>query len=148
MLWNQHNTIYLYIRSIQSSDSVLCITCVIKLYKGKVPLFETMGIERQIKASFGKTVTMANGTYLVIEHTEALHVIDVNSGSKNLKGATLEDNALKTNMIAAQEIARQQRLRDMGGIIVIDFIDLKKAANKKKATSKKKAAVKTKDSKA
>jgi ribonuclease G len=74
---------------------------------------------------------MANGAYLVIEHTEALHVIDVNSGSKNLKGATLEDNALKTNMVAAQEIARQLRLRDMGGIIVIDFIDLKKAENKK-----------------
>jgi ribonuclease G len=99
--------------------------------KGKVSLFDSRGIEKQIKQSFGKTVTMRNGAYLVIEHTEALHVIDVNSGSKNLRGDTLEDNALKINMVAAEEIARQLRLRDMGGIIVIDFIDLKKAENKK-----------------
>lgn len=105
---------------------------MVKHYRGKVPLFESMGIERQIKASFGKTVTMQNGAYLVIEHTEALHVVDVNSGSKNLKGATLEENALKINNIAASEIARQLRLRDMGGIIVVDFIDLKKSENKKK----------------
>ncbi|MCB9234361.1 MAG: Rne/Rng family ribonuclease [Bacteroidia bacterium] len=104
---------------------------ILKFHKGKVPLFESLNLEKQIKASFGKTVTMQNGSYLVIEHTEALHVIDVNSGSKNLRGATLEDNALKTNMEAASEIARQLRLRDMGGIIVIDFIDLKKPENKK-----------------
>jgi ribonuclease G len=74
---------------------------------------------------------MRNGAYLVVESTEALHVIDVNSGSKNLRGDTLEDNALKINLVAAEEIARQLRLRDMGGIIVVDFIDLKKAENKK-----------------
>lgn len=104
----------------------------LRLHKAKRPLFESLGLEKQIKASFGKTVTMQNGSYLVIEHTEALHVIDVNSGSKNLKGKTLEDNALKINMVAAAEVARQLRLRDMGGIIVIDFIDLKQTPNKKK----------------
>lgn len=104
---------------------------ILKFFKGKVPVFEARGLEKQIKASFGKTVTMRNGSYLVIEHTEALHVVDVNSGSKNLRGATLEDNALKINTLAAEEIARQLRLRDMGGIIVIDFIDLKKTENKK-----------------
>lgn len=105
---------------------------MLKLHKGKPGLFESRGIDKQIKAAFGKTVTMRNGAYLVIEHTEALHVIDVNSGSKNLRGDTLEDNALKINLVAAEEIARQLRLRDMGGIIVIDFIDLKKAEHKKK----------------
>jgi ribonuclease G len=104
----------------------------LKMHQGKITLFESRGVEKQIKASFGKTVTMRNGSYLVIEHTEAMHVIDVNSGSKNLRGDTLEDNALKTNMVAAEEIARQLRLRDMGGIIVIDFIDLKKVENKKR----------------
>lgn len=104
----------------------------LKMHQGKITLFESRGVEKQIKAAFGKTVTMRNGSYLVIEHTEAMHVIDVNSGSKNLRGDTLEDNALKTNMVAAEEIARQLRLRDMGGIIVIDFIDLKKAENKKR----------------
>lgn len=104
---------------------------MLKLHKGKPGLFETRGIDKQIKAAFGKTVTMRNGAYLVVESTEALHVIDVNSGSKNLRGDTLEDNALKINLVAAEEIARQLRLRDMGGIIVVDFIDLKKAENKK-----------------
>ena len=103
----------------------------LKLHKGKLPLFQSMGLEKQIKASFGKVASMANGAYLVIEHTEAMHVIDVNSGSKNLSNQTLEETALKVNMEAATEIARQLRLRDMGGIIVIDFIDLKKADNRK-----------------
>jgi len=115
---------------------------ILKFYRGKVSLFDQRGIEKQIKASFGKTVTMRNGAYLVIEHTEALHVIDVNSGSKNLRGNTLEDNALKINMVAAEEIARQLRLRDMGGIIVVDFIDLKKNENKKKLYQHFKAAMK------
>lgn len=100
--------------------------------KAKVPLFQYLGLEKQIKASFGKVASMSNGAYLVIEHTEAMHVIDVNSGSKNLNHKTLEETALKTNLEAAREIARQLRLRDMGGIIVIDFIDLKKADNRKK----------------
>ncbi|MDX1907823.1 MAG: Rne/Rng family ribonuclease [Bacteroidia bacterium] len=103
----------------------------LKLHKQKTPLFHAMGIEKQIKASFGKVATMPNGAYLVIEHTEAMHVVDVNSGSKNLNNQTLEETALKTNMEAATEIARQLRLRDMGGIIVVDFIDMKKQENRK-----------------
>jgi ribonuclease G len=103
----------------------------LKFYKGKLPLFHAMGIEKQIKASFGKIASMINGSYLVIEHTEAMHVIDVNSGSKNLRNQTLEETALKTNLEAATEIARQLRLRDMGGIIVVDFIDLKRPENRR-----------------
>ena len=68
---------------------------VLKMHKRKTPLFQAMGIEKQIKAAFGKVASMANGSYLVIEHTEAMHVIDVNSGSKNLNNATLEETALK-----------------------------------------------------
>lgn len=103
----------------------------LKLYKGKTPLFQAMGLEKQIKASFGKVASMTNGAYLVIEHTEAMHVIDVNSGSKNLNNRTLEETALRVNMEAATEIARQLRLRDMGGIVVVDFIDLKKPENRR-----------------
>ncbi len=103
----------------------------LKMYKGRAPLFHAYGLEKQIKASFGKIASMANGSYLVIEHTEAMHVIDVNSGSKNLRNQTLEETALKTNLEAATEIARQLRLRDMGGIIVVDFIDLKKSENRR-----------------
>jgi ribonuclease G len=85
--------------------------------------FLKYNIERQIKTSFGKTVSMSKGAYLIIEHTEALHVIDVNSGNRSNKASNQEDTAMEVNMIAAAEIARQLRLRDMGGIIVIDFID-------------------------
>ncbi len=104
---------------------------VLKIYKGKPSLFHFLGLEKQIKSSFGKIVSLPNGSYVVIEHTEAMHVIDVNSGSKNLNNATLEENVLKVNMEAASEIARQIRLRDLGGIIVIDFIDQRKPENKK-----------------
>ncbi|MEO0895942.1 MAG: Rne/Rng family ribonuclease [Bacteroidota bacterium] len=103
----------------------------LKFHKSKAPLFHAMGLEKQIKASFGKVASMSNGSYLVIEHTEAMHVIDVNSGSKNLNNKTLEETALKVNMEAAEEIARQLRLRDMGGIIVVDFIDLKRPENRR-----------------
>ncbi|MEL6696020.1 MAG: Rne/Rng family ribonuclease [Bacteroidota bacterium] len=103
----------------------------LKLHKGKTPLFQSLGLEKQIKASFGKVASMSNGAYLIIEHTEAMHVIDVNSGSKNLRNQTLEETALKVNMEAATEIARQLRLRDMGGIIVVDFIDLKRSENRR-----------------
>jgi ribonuclease G len=104
----------------------------LKFYpSGKATLFNSLGIEKQIKASFGKIVSMPNGSYIIVEHTEAMHVIDVNSGSKNLNNATMEENVMKVNMDAASEIARQIRLRDLGGIIVIDFIDQRKAENKK-----------------
>ncbi|MFO8129741.1 MAG: Rne/Rng family ribonuclease [Bacteroidales bacterium] len=97
---------------------------IVKYYKGKVPLFEHQGVNKQIKSSFGKTVTIKSGVYLIIEHTEALHVIDVNSGHRVNKKNSQEINALQVNMEAAEEIARQLRLRDMGGIIVVDFIDM------------------------
>jgi ribonuclease G len=109
---------------------------IVKLYTGKLPIFEHLGIDKQIKGSFGKNVTLQGGAYLVIDHTEALHVIDVNSGSKSNSEINQEENALSVNLEAAGEIARQLRLRDMGGIIVIDFIDLKSAGNKKKVYDK------------
>ncbi|HEX5002195.1 MAG TPA: Rne/Rng family ribonuclease [Bacteroidia bacterium] len=104
---------------------------IVKLYKGKVPLFEHLGVDKQIKSVFGKTVNLPNGAYLVVEHTEALHVIDVNSGGRSKAGADQENNALQVNLMAAKEIARQLRLRDMGGIIVVDFIDMHQASHKK-----------------
>ncbi len=105
---------------------------IVKLHQNGVPIFEKYGIERQIKTSFGRTVSMAKGAYIVIEHTEALHVIDVNSGNRSNKEKNQEDTALEVNLISASEIARQLRLRDMGGIIVIDFIDMSNAENRKK----------------
>lgn len=104
---------------------------IVKRYKGKVPIFDNYGIEKQLRSSFGKTVTIRSGVYLVIEHTEALHVIDINSGHRVNKENSQEENALIVNMEAAAEVARQLRLRDMGGIIVIDFIDLHEAKNRK-----------------
>jgi ribonuclease G len=102
---------------------------IVKFYKGTKPLFEEMNVALQIKSSFGKVVILKHGVYLVVEHTEAMHVIDVNSGTR-FKTGTSEENALHVNIEAATEIARQIRLRDMGGIITIDFIDLAKSANK------------------
>ena len=97
----------------------------VKMYKGNLPIFDNFDITRQIKSAFGTTVTYKGGAYLIIEHTEALHVIDVNSGNRTKKDDTQEVNALEVNLGAADEIARQLRLRDMGGIIVVDFIDMK-----------------------
>ncbi len=104
---------------------------IVKQHKGKEPIFEHFGIEKQIKGSFGKTVNLAGGAYLVIEHTEALHVIDVNSGNRTANPENQEENAFQVNKEAAKEIARQLRLRDMGGIVVIDFIDMHKPNNRK-----------------
>lgn len=105
---------------------------IVKLYKSKIPIFENFGIDKSIKNDFGKTVNMHNSSYLVVEHTEALHVIDVNSGGRNRgEQDNQENNALQTNLMAAREIARQLRLRDMGGIIVVDFIDMRNPAHKK-----------------
>ncbi len=97
---------------------------IVKLYKGKIPIFEAFGIEKQIKNSFGKIVTIKSGIYLIIEHTEALHVIDINSGHRLNSDSSQAENALSVNLEAASEVARQLRLRDMGGIIVVDFIDM------------------------
>ncbi|MBC8319820.1 MAG: Rne/Rng family ribonuclease [Bacteroidetes bacterium] len=104
---------------------------IVKRYKGRVPIFDYYNIGKQLRSSFGKTVTIRSGVYLVIEHTEALHVIDINSGHRVNKENSQEENALLVNMEAATEVARQLRLRDMGGIIVIDFIDLHDAKNRK-----------------
>jgi len=109
---------------------------IVKLYKGKIPIFENFGVDKQIKSSFGKIVTIKSGTYLIIEHTEALHVIDVNSGHRINSENSQEDNALEVNLEAAVEVARQLRLRDMGGIIVVDFIDMQQAANRKSLHNK------------
>ncbi len=99
---------------------------IVKLYGKDVPIFDHFNITRQIKSSFGKTVSFKSGAYIIIEHTEALHVIDVNSGNRSKASNDQETNALDVNLKAADEIARQLRLRDMGGIIVIDFIDMNK----------------------
>src|SRR6476469_5148941 len=105
---------------------------LLKLHNSKIKIFEHTGIEKQLKTLFGKTVTVPGGGYLVIEHTEALHVIDVNSGSKSNQENDQEATALMINMLAAKEVARQLRLRDMGGIIVVDFIDMRSAESRKK----------------
>ncbi len=105
---------------------------ILKLHKGADPIFEHYNIERQIKSSFGRSVSMKKGAYLVIEHTEALHVIDVNSGNRTNNVESQEANALEVNLASANEVARQLRLRDMGGIIVVDFIDMNTADNRKK----------------
>ncbi len=104
---------------------------LLRLHQSKVKIFEIFGVEKQLKTSFGKSVTVANGGYLIIEHTEALHVIDVNSGNKSNREEDQETTALTVNVEAAIEIARQLRLRDMGGIIVVDFIDMRKIENKR-----------------
>lgn len=100
---------------------------IVKLYGKDTPIFDNFNITRQIKSSFGKTVSFKSGAYLIIESTEALHVIDVNSGNRSKASADQESNALDVNLKAADEIARQLRLRDMGGIIVVDFIDMNKS---------------------
>ena len=105
-------------------------TGVVKHYKGTLPLFDNFDITRQIKSGFGRTVSYKHGAYLIIEHTEALHVVDVNSGNRVRNKDSQEANALEVNLGAADEIARQLRLRDMGGIIVVDFIDMKLAEDR------------------
>lgn len=97
---------------------------IVKLYTGKTPIFDNFNITKQIKSSFGKTINYKHGAYLIIEHTEALHVVDVNSGNRSRAKNGQEANALDVNLGAADELARQLRLRDMGGIIVVDFIDM------------------------
>ena len=103
---------------------------IVKLYDKDIPIFDSFSITRQIKSSFGKTVSFKSGAYIIIEHTEALHVIDVNSGNRAKATNDQESNALEVNLRAADEIDRQLRLRDMGGIIVIDFIDMNKSEHR------------------
>lgn len=103
---------------------------IVHLHNGNRSIFDHYGITKQVKSSFGKTVNMDSGAYLIIEHTEAMHVIDVNSGTRAPESSQ-EETALKTNLEAVEEIVRQMRLRDLGGIIIIDFIDMKMADNRK-----------------
>jgi ribonuclease G len=105
---------------------------IVKHYKGQLPVFDNFGITKQIKSAFGKTISYKGGAYLIIEHTEALHVVDVNSGNRTKSPDGQESNALEVNLGAADELARQLRLRDMGGIIVVDFIDMNNAGNRQK----------------
>ncbi len=136
MLNTSFNSIYVNDESIYSDikDYIGTIAPekekIVKLYNGRVPLFENFGIEKQIKTLFGKTVSFKSGAYLIIEHTEALHVIDVNSGNRSKAGNDQETNALEVNLAAAEEVTRQLRLRDMGGIIVVDFIDMHQNENR------------------
>ncbi len=113
----------------------------VRLVQSRQGLFHDKHIYRQIKQQFGKIVPLSNGSYLVIEHTEAANIIDVNSGSQRVKEGDPEQMALEINLEAAKEIARQLRLRDLGGIIIVDFIDQKLPENRKKVADALKAAL-------
>lgn len=121
--------LYADVRSYLQSISPQLVH-IVQLHTGSKSLFDAHGVTRQIKASFGKTATMNSGAYLVIDKTEAMHVIDVNSGHK-LASADVEQSILSVNLEAAEEIARQIRLRDIGGLIVIDFIDMKNTEHRR-----------------
>ncbi len=127
----------IYIKSIAPEKEK-----IVKYYSSKTKIFEHFGIEKQVKTLFGQTVNLPNGGYIIIEHTEALHVIDVNSGNKSNASEDQETTALNVNVEAAKEIARQLILRDMGGIIVIDFIDMRRVENRKQVYEKMKSEMK------
>ena len=120
-----YNEIRNYIKLIDPS-----MVKIVKLYKGNVPIFDNFDISKQIKSLFAKYVSLRRGAYLIIEHTEAMNVIDVNSGNRTKAEDNQEQTAMDVNLAAAKEIARQLRLRDLGGIVIIDFIDLHKAQNR------------------
>jgi len=103
---------------------------IVKMYNGNVPIFDNFNVTKQLKSSFGRTVNYKRGAYLIIQHTEAMHVVDVNSGNRTRAENGQEANALEVNLGAADELARQLRLRDMGGIIVVDFIDMNLAEDR------------------
>ncbi len=124
-------TVYNEVRNYVSLIAPACKD-VVKLYKGAVPIFDNFSVTKQIKTSLGRTVTYKHGAYLIIEQTEALHVVDVNSGNRSKVSENQEENALDVNLGAADELARQLRLRDMGGIIVVDFIDMAQAEHRQK----------------
>lgn len=119
---------------VKSYVSLIAPECkdIVKFYKGSVPIFDNFSVTKQIKTSLGRTVTYKHGAYLIIEQTEALHVVDVNSGNRSKSPEGQEVNALDVNLGAADELARQLRLRDMGGIIVVDFIDMNLPENRQK----------------
>ncbi|MCD7962756.1 MAG: Rne/Rng family ribonuclease [Rikenellaceae bacterium] len=127
-----------YIRTIEPGREK-----IVKLYKGNTSIFDNFDITKQIKSSFGKTISFKRGAYMIIEHTEALHVIDINSGKRAKVADNQEETAVEVNLNAVSEIARQLRLRDMGGIIVIDFIDMHQAGNKQLIYEKMRDAMST-----
>jgi len=114
---------------------------IVKESKAK-DVFDDRGVHRMIKASFGRQVNLRSGAYLIIEHTEAMHVIDVNSGGRKAGATSQEENAIATNLECADEIARLLRLRDMGGIIAVDFIDMGQVENRRKLTETLRKAMK------
>ena len=120
-----YNEIRNYVKAINPE-----MVKIVRLYKGNVPIFDNFDISKQIKSLFAKYVSLRRGAYLIIEHTEAMNVIDVNSGNRTKAEDNQEQTAMDVNLAAAKEIARQLRLRDLGGIVIIDFIDLHKAQNK------------------
>jgi ribonuclease G len=122
-----YNEVHNYVGTISPDH-----TKIVKLYRGELPILDNFAITKQIKSGFGKHVTFKSGAYLIIEHTEAMHVIDVNSGTRSKSSPGQENTAIDVNLAAADEIARQLRLRDMGGIIVIDFIDMHVSTNRQK----------------
>lgn len=118
-----YNDVYAYVGLIAPDSQN-----IVHYYKGEQPIFDHFQISRQMNTGLGRTVGFKNGGYLILEKTEALWSIDVNSGSKN-KAEDQEENAFNVNMLAAEEIAHQLRLRDIGGLIIIDFIDMASADN-------------------
>ncbi|MBN9457090.1 MAG: Rne/Rng family ribonuclease [Bosea sp.] len=113
----------------------------VKPYREQTPLFASFGVESQLDAMFSNTVTLKSGGYLVINQTEALVAIDINSG-RSTREHNIEDTALKTNLEAAEEISRQLRLRDLAGLIVIDFIDMEENRNNRAVEKKLKECLK------
>lgn len=122
-----YNNIRSYIRVVDPEREK-----IVKLYRGATPLFDEFDITRQIKSLFAKYVSLKRGAYLIIERTEAMNVIDVNSGNRTKAEDDQEQTALDVNLAAAREIARQVRLRDLGGIVIVDFIDMHKAQNRQR----------------
>ena len=120
-----YNNIRSYIRVVDPEREK-----IVKLYRGTLPIFDNFDVARQIKSLFAKYVSLKRGAYLIIEHTEAMNVIDVNSGNRTKAEDNQEQTAMDVNLAAAAEIARQLRLRDLGGIVIVDFIDMHKAQNR------------------
>lgn len=137
VLTDDFNTIYVDDENIYNETRQYISTIapskvdIVRHYKMETPIFDQFGVSRDIRRAFGKIVTIRSGVYLYIEHTEAMHVIDVNSGNHIKSGTGQEDTALQVNIESAKEIARQLRLRDMGGIVIIDFVDMLKAEHRK-----------------
>ena len=112
----------------------------VKRYRDDIPLFSRFQIEHQIETAYSRTVNLPSGGAIVIDHTEALVAVDVNS-ARSTKGSDIEETALRTNLEAAEEVARQLRLRDLGGLIVIDFIDMENAKNQREVENRLKDAL-------